>query len=243
MSDDEKKRRRKLARLLRRIKQAEADVLEAIRGMGYKTNPEAAKALVLPEKQRTAIETSRRQHEIRIAASTDTVEYAAQHYPVRISAVRDPEGNPDGDTTGRHSVRSTLVRRRLCHATLWDNLTPDQQNAAEQIDYAWRLLAKGLGYKSMSFRRTEQGRSQVDHETAALLALWDWQKLSREKNGDQKTATRVRLVRDVLIEECSFKEVAKRYRIRKAVVGKILRDMLDLYVEANPRRFGRLRRA
>ncbi len=52
---------------------------------------------------------------------------------------------------------TTRSQRRIVDARLWDAMTPAQQDAALEIDYAFQLLSRGLGYRMSDPHRMRHG--------------------------------------------------------------------------------------
>lgn len=118
------------------------------------------------------------------------------------------------------------ARRRMVDARLWERMSGDQQQAAEDIARAFAALVSGLMTKNMAYERIDPGRRDPwEQWWERIEALWQWDTAARREGID------VDAVLDVLVYGYSCRQVDANRRRRRHWARANLFEGLDCYCE------------
>jgi len=117
-------------------------------------------------------------------------------------------------------------QRRITDARLWDAMSSSQQDAALQIEYGFRLISKGIGYRTSNpshIPNSKTHNNETEHQTEIISFYFDW---SREcqKKGLSHSATI-----DVLAYGHSCRKIDKARRVRNGWARTNLLGCLSVY--------------
>jgi|AntRauTorcE11897_2_1112592.scaffolds.fasta_scaffold00581_8 hypothetical protein len=143
-------------------------------------------------------------------------DYQEQHSPTRpvrlkISSLR----------------QQTTARRRILDARLWDQLRPQQQDAALKINSGYYLMSKGRGFKISAPHLENTGGTapadETEHQIQTVQFYLDWAKRCQQKNISHAACI------DILVFGKSCAAADKDRRKRKGWAKINLFEGLQLY--------------
>lgn len=123
---------------------------------------------------------------------------------------------------------TTRSQRRIVDARLWDAMTPAQQDAALEIDFAFQLLSKGLGFRMSDPHRLRHGRShgsETERQARRIAEYFDWAKSCKRENLCHAA------VIDILCHGKSCRESDRARRVRNGWSRSNLLEALFVYCE------------
>lgn len=126
---------------------------------------------------------------------------------------------------GKRTIEIRQCRRRLTDARLWDGLTHEQQQAASDIEFGYRVITHGLGVKLQSFERRDKSHNAGGSGHAAALSS-DYIAWAKAAQLDRIDHAAIMLV---LAEGMAPSRVDTSRRRRRGYTRGQLIDGLNLY--------------
>jgi hypothetical protein len=148
----------------------------------------------------------------------DALDWQERHSPTVEIAVDDPEGT--------RKARRNLTRCRQSEAWRHNKLSGMQQDAAKEMEFAFRARTSGLGAAVSKYTPLGGGSSGRGDTGAAADATWrEWAKIAPERR------IMVAAVIDCLVEPKTLGQVERDNRMRRGQAMDHFILGLDLWCE------------
>ncbi len=120
----------------------------------------------------------------------------------------------------------SAAQRRITDARLWESFSPSQQDAAQEIAFAFESMSQGLGFTTVNWHRLPGCRSANNAVEAREKLLADYVGWSRACHSAGVSHS---MIIDVLVFGFACRALDQDRRVRSGWSRRNLLDGLNLY--------------